>query len=99
MRRWRRVILVAWFCLCTVVAFNLASLMGVTVAPRHTASDAARRVELESIEHVRRYWMGDVFASSGLLVLTAAALVAIGWRRGRSVSSDTGPPVGETPAA
>ena len=80
LRYWRRAILIAWFCICMLVAFESAAEMFVDFAPQHTETMQSRRVESESIEYVRRFWSGSMFVLSGMLVATAGALLVVGWR-------------------
>ena len=81
MRYWKRPVLILWFCLCSFAAFNSAAQMFITFAPRQTLTAEAQRVELDSIERVRRTWAPGIFVTSAMLILSAGALVVIGWRR------------------
>jgi hypothetical protein len=81
MRHWKRGILILWFCLCSFAAFNSAAGMLISFAPRQTLTAEAQRVELDSIERVRRKWAPGIFLTSAMLILSAGGLVVIGWRR------------------
>jgi hypothetical protein len=54
--------------------------MLVTFAPTPTESAEARRIERDAIERVREFWLLGTLLCSGLLVLTAAMLLVVGWR-------------------